>query len=327
MRRAVLLLFLALPASAGPPLAVPFFAQQPGTCGPAALAMVANYYGQAVTQAEITNAIYLPSIHGTLTTDLAGYAAQFNLWVRQYRSNPVDIRQKLSAGVPVIVLGKFGSQWHFFIVLGFDEFAGTIWVHSDQRAGLVMSQEQFWRVWDRADRWALLVCPPARATWQLSGDENNDLGVFLEKNGNLPAAAGRYRAATELAPTNSYFQMNLGNVLLKQKLVPEAVVAFRQAVRSAPAPADALNNLAWAYAELNANLDEALALCERALALQPGRQAYYLDTYGAILWRQGRVAAAVAAWERALAATTDRQVGLRTVIRQHLARSQSEHSP
>ena len=325
MRRAVLLLFLALPAYAGLPLAVPFLAQQPGTCGPAALAMVANYYGQGVAQSEITGAIYLPAIHGTLTTDLAGYAAQFNLWVRQYRSNPTDIRQKLSAGVPVIVLGKFGSQFHFFVVLGFDEFAGTVRVHSDQRAGLVMSQEQFWRVWDRTDRWTLLVCPPDRATWKLTGDENNDLGVFLEKNGKLPAAAGRYRAATELAPTNSYFQMNLGNVLLKQKLVPEAVVAFRQAVHSAPDNADAMNNLAWAYGELNANLDEALALCERALTLQPGRQAYYLDTSGTILWRQGRVAAAVAAWERALAATTDRQTGLRTEIRQHLTRPQSEH--
>ena len=323
MRSVVLLLLLALPAHAGPPLAVPFRAQQPGTCGPAALAMVANYYGQPVAPAEIAGAIYLPALHGTLTADLASYAAQFHLWVRQYRGNPTDIRQKLAAGVPLIVLGKFGSQPHFFVVLGFDEFAGTVRVHSDQRAGLVMSQEQFWRVWDRADQWTLLVCPPERATWRLTGDENNDLGVFLEKTGHLPAAAGRYRCATELVPTNSYFQMNLGNVLLKQKLLPEAVAAFRQAVRSAPENADALNNLAWAYGELNANLDEALALCDQARVLQPGRQAYYLDTRGTLLWRQGRVAAAVLAWERALAATTERQPGLQSVIRQHLAQARS----
>jgi len=37
------------------------------------------------------------------------------------------------------------------------------------------------------------------------------------------------------------------------------------------------------------------------------------------------VAAAVEAWERALAATTDRQTGLRAAIRQHLAQAQSEH--
>ena len=223
--------------------------------------------------------------------------------------------------MPVIVLGKFGSRLHYFVVLGLDEFAGTVVVHSDQRAGLVMPQEQFWRVWDRADRWTLLVCPPDQANWRLTGDEANDLGVFLERTGRLPAAAGWYRRATELAPTNSYFQMNLGNVLLKQKLRPEAIAAFRHAIDSEPGNADALNNLAWAYAELNANLDEAVALCDRALALQPGRRAEYLDTRGCVLWRQGRATEAGETFARALAATTDRQAGLRETIRHHLAQT------
>ena len=323
MRRFLLLWLLTGLAYAGPPLAVPFIAQQPGYCGPAALAMVANYYGQTVGPDAIANAIYLPAIHGTLTADLASYAGRFNFWVRQYQGNPSDIRQKLAGGVPVIVLGKFGSHWHFFVVLGFDELAGTVQVHSDQQAGLVMAQEQFWRVWDRADRWALLVCPPDRATWQLTGNENNDLGVFLEQTGKLSAAAGTYRRATELAPTNSYFQMNLGNVLLKQNLLTEAAEAFRQAVRSDPENADALNNLAWSYGELNANLDEALVLCGRAIQLQPGRRAFYLDTRGRVLERQGQRSAAAAAWEQALAATSDRQTGLRATIREHLAQLQA----
>ena len=319
MHRIFLFWLLTLTASARPPLAVPFIAQQPGDCGPAALAMVANYYGQPVGPDAIAKAIYLPAIHGTLTADLASYAGRFNFWVRQYHGTPSDLRQKLAAGVPVIVLGKFGSHLHFFVVLGLDEFAGTVQVHSDQQAGLVMPQEQFWHVWDRADRWALLVCPPERATWQLTGNENNDLGVFLEQTGQLSAAAGTYRRAMELVPTNSYFQMNLGNALLKQNLLTEAVAAFRQAVRSDPENADALNNLAWTYGELQANLDEALGLCARAIQLQPGRRAFYLDTRGRVLDRQGKRSAALEAWEQALAATSDRQTGLRATIREHLA--------
>ena len=324
MRRIFLLCLLTVPAAASPPLAVPFSAQQPGECGPAALAMVANYYGQKVEPDAIAQAIYLPAIQGTLTADLASYARRFNFWVRQYPSNPSDLRQKLAAGVPVIVLGKFGSHRHFFVVLGFDEFAGTVCVHSDQQAGLVMAQEQFWRVWDRADRWALLVCPPERATWQLTSNENNDLGLFLEQTGKLAAAAGTYRRATEMAPTNSYFQMNLGNVLLKQNLLSEAVAAFQQAVRCDPENADAMNNLAWTYGELQANLDDALRLCARAIQLQPGRRAFYLDTRGRVLERQGRRAAAIEAWEQALAATSDRQTGLRAIIREHWAQQQSK---
>ena len=327
MRGAVLLLLLALPVHAGQPLAVPFIAQKPGYCGPAALAMLASFYGQPVTQEEIASAIYLPAIHGTLTSDLAAYAKQFQLWTRQYQGTPTDLRQKIAAGVPLIVLGKFGSRLHYFVVLGLDEFAGTVWVHSDQRAGLSLSQEQFWRVWDRADRWTLLVCPPGGATWSLTGDERNDLGVFLEQANQLPAAAGNYRRATELAPTNSYFQMNLGNVLLKQQLFSEAIVAFRHAIQCEPRNADALNNLAWAYCLGNANLDEALGLCDRASELQPGRQAYYLDTRGQVLWRLGRGPEAVASYERALAATSDRQTALREAIRQHRAQAQAGPAP
>ena len=323
MRRVVLYLLLALPVYAGKPLDVPFIAQQSGYCGPAALAMLAGFYEQPVSQAAIASAIYLPDIHGTLTADLADYAKQFNLWTRQYQGTTTDIRQKLAAGVPVIVLGKFGNKLHFFVVLGFDEFAGTVVVHSDQQAGLVMPQEQFWRVWDRADRWTLLICPPDKVTWKLTGDEYNDLGVFLEQTGNLPAAAGNYRRATELVPANSYFQMNLGNALLKQKLLPEAAAAFRRAIQIEPGNADALNNLAWVYGELNANLDEAIAFCGRAIELQPGRRAYYLDTRGSVLWRQGRRKEAIETFELALAATNEKQAVLHEAIRQHLAQAQT----
>jgi ABC-type bacteriocin/lantibiotic exporter with double-glycine peptidase domain len=197
-------------------LNVPFIPQKPDYCGPAALAMLANFHGHAVTQDEIAGAIYLPEIRGTLTADLAGYAQRFGLWVRQYRGARADLHQKLAAGIPLIVLGKIGDRSHYFIVL---EYRGDeLTVHSDTRANLRMREDDFLRWWDRADRWTLLVCPPDRATWTLTADEHNDLGVFLERTGKLAVAAGHYRAAAERAPGHSYFTMNLGNALLKQKL-------------------------------------------------------------------------------------------------------------
>ena len=69
------------PHATRPALDVPFIAQQPNYCGPAALAMLANFYGHPVTQDEIARSIYLPGIRGTLTSDLVAYAQQFNLWV------------------------------------------------------------------------------------------------------------------------------------------------------------------------------------------------------------------------------------------------------
>lgn len=308
-------LFLAIAFA----LQVPFIAQKPNYCGPAALAMLAGYYGHTVSQDEIASAIYLPEIRGTLTTELADYAQRFNLWTRQYRGTQADLRAKLSAGVPVIVLGKFGANYHYFVVLGFDDFKQTVEVHSDRRANLQLTQDQFWREWDRADEWTLLVCPPERATWRLSADEHNDLAVFLERAGQLSAAAGHYRAAADLAPHNSYFAMNLGNALLKQKLFAEAAAAYQRAVKTDPEDPDALNNLAWAYHELGANLDEAAALCRRAVELNPSHRAYYLDTLGSVLLKQGKPAEAVTAFESALAASTDRQASLRAGIAERLA--------
>jgi len=103
--------------------------------------------------------------------------------------------------------------------------------------------------------------------------------------------------------------------LLKQKLFAEAAAEFRRAGDNP----DALNNLAYAYGELNANLDEAVALCGRAIQLQPSHRAYYLDTQAGILLKQGRTSDAIAIYEEALSATTDRQSSLHDGIRQRLA--------
>jgi tetratricopeptide (TPR) repeat protein len=294
-------------------LEVPFIAQQPNYCGPAALAMLANYYGQPVTQDEIAGAIYLPEIRGTLTADLADYAQRCGLWVRQYRGNRADLCQKLAAGVPLIVLGKLGINEHYFVVLAYRD--GEFTVHSDTRANLHLREDDFLRWWNRADRWTLLVCPPARTAWRLSADEHNDLGVFLERTGQFSAAAGHYREAVELTPRNSYFAMNLGNALMKQNLYAEAATAFRRAGDNP----DALNNLAYVLGELNANLDEAVALCERAIKLQPSHRAYYLDTLGGILIKRGQTREAVAVFESALGAATEHQSELRAGIAQRLA--------
>jgi tetratricopeptide (TPR) repeat protein len=323
MRSAVL---LSLVVSLSPPvtlaadeiLKVPFIAQKPHYCGPAALAMLANYYGHPVSQDEIASAIYLPDIGGTLTSELGEYARRFHLWVRQYHGSLDDLREKLAAGVPLLVLGRFGEHPHYFVVLGFDNFRQIVTVHSDARARFEMRLEDFQRHWDRAGNWTLLVCPPEKATWRLSAEEHNDLGVFYERVGELDLATQQYTAATQMKPQNSYFRLNLGNALLKQHRDADAAKAFSYAIELDPQNADAMNNLANAYCELGENLDEAVKLCNRAVALFPARRAYFLDTLGTVYLKQGKRDEAAAAFQSALAATSERQPALRAAIERHL---------
>jgi tetratricopeptide (TPR) repeat protein len=305
-------------------LKVPFITQKPHYCGPAALAMLANFYGHPVTQDEIAGAIYLPDIGGTLTSELGDYARRFNLWVRQYHGSLDDIQQKLSAGVPLLVLGRFGEQPHYFVVLGWDKFRQVITVHSDTRARYEMRLEDFQRHWDRAGNWTLLVCPAEKATWRLSAEEHNDLAVFFERTGELEPATRHYVAATEMNSQNSYFRMNLGNTLLKLHRFPDAAKAFARAVELDPQNADAMNNLAYAYGEMGENLDEAVKLCNRAVELFPARKAYFLDTLGTVYLKQGKRDEAVGAFRAALAATTDRERPLRAAIQEHLSAIHSQ---
>lgn len=300
-------------------LSVPFIAQKPNYCGPAALAMLANFYGHTVTQDEIASAIYLPNIRATLTSELSDYAHRYNLWTRQYRGSLPDLQDKLAAGVPVIVLGQFGTDYHFFIVLGFDESRQMVIVHSDTRPDLELSRDEFIKHWEHADRWTMIACPPDRAQWELSADEHNDLGVFLERLGQLPEAVGHYEEATTLNPSSSYFQMNLGNGLRKQGKYRDAAAAFTKAIELDSTNADALNNLADTYLELNDSLDEAAQLCQRALEILPSHRAYYYDTLGSIRLKQGKPTEAIEAFELALNGTTDRQTSLRAGIHQRLA--------
>ncbi|MCX7887204.1 MAG: tetratricopeptide repeat protein [Verrucomicrobiae bacterium] len=300
-------------------LAVPFIAQRPGCCGPAALAMVAGYYGRAVSQDEIAAATYHSGVGGVLTTDLAEQAQRLGFWARAYSGDLAELRRKLGYGVPLILLTRWGKRDHFLVAIGANKFDRSITVHTDTRPSLELSEEQLLRYWDRAARWTLLVAPPDRVTWRLSAEEHNDFGLFLERSGRYMAAAGHYRLAAEMQPRNATFHFNLGNAMLKQKLFAEAANAFRRAIELAPENADALNNLAWCWCQLGANLDEAAALCRRAVALRPSQRAYYLDTLGHVLLRQGRREEARAVFAEALAATTDRQGALREAIRKQLA--------
>lgn len=291
------------------PLDVPFIAQKPGYCGPAALAMVARFHGlHHVTPEQLATNIFLSDIQGVLTLDLVAAARQLHpLWVRDYRGDWDDLRRKTRAGIPLIVLGYFGQQPHYFVVLSAED--DTVVVHTDNRPHHRWAREDFLRWWKRSGYWTLLVCPPDRAAWKPSRAELIDLGLWHEQRAQWEAAEKHYRAAD--AP------LHLGNIYLQQGRWAEAAAQFARL----PNDADALNNLAWTYHEWGTNLTEAVRLCQRALELQPRRRAYYLDTLGALWIKLGNHSDAVRALEEALAAATDST--LCAVISNRLATAQA----
>jgi tetratricopeptide (TPR) repeat protein len=74
---------------------------------------------------------------------------------------------------------------------------------------------------------------------------------------------------------------------------------MRQAINLNPSHADALNFLAYTWAERKENLAEALAMAEKADALKPD-QGYILDTVAWVHYQMGQPQKALPILERAV---------------------------
>ena len=91
--------------------------------------------------------------------------------------------------------------------------------------------------------------------------------------------------ASEPESTDARFQ--LGAYLYQAERFDDSTEQMREIFRRDPKHAPALNFLGYGFAERGTNLDEALALVQRALAVDPWNGAY-LDSLGWVYYRMGR---------------------------------------
>lgn len=142
---------------------VPFIPQEEFQCGPAALAMVLRFYGAAVDQDEIAREIYLPSIRGTLNLDLEFYARRRGFQAHAFQGTLDRVRDELRQGRPLIVFQDLGLPGypvpHFAVLLGYDDRAGVVVLHSGTTPHRVASYAAFEASWARRRNWTLLITP------------------------------------------------------------------------------------------------------------------------------------------------------------------------
>jgi tetratricopeptide (TPR) repeat protein len=124
------------------------------------------------------------------------------------------------------------------------------------------------------------------------------LGAALRKAGPGKAPSSLYEA--------------LANAQEKSGDPDGAVRTMQSLLARDPDDADAMNYVAYTWAEKGVRLDEAEKLVTRALALRPGN-AFFLDTLGWVHFRKGEYARAVAVLEQA-----ERKAGAEATILEHL---------
>ena len=147
--------------------AVPFIPQDAYQCGPAALAMVLRYYGVDADRDAIARLLYLPSLGGALNLDLEFYARRRGLQARAFAGSLDAVKAVLARDRPLVVFQDLGVAGlpvpHFAVLLGYDDEAGVVILHSGTTAYRVVPYAEFERTWSARGRWTLLITPPGVA--------------------------------------------------------------------------------------------------------------------------------------------------------------------
>jgi hypothetical protein len=146
---------------------VPFVAQEAYHCGPAALAMVLRYWGAAADAAEIGRELYLPSARGVLNLELEFQARRRGFRTEAFPGSLERAREELRRGRPLIVFQDLGvgpvSVPHFAVLVGYDDRAGVVVLHSGTTPFRVVPTAEFVRSWQARRGWTLLISPPGPA--------------------------------------------------------------------------------------------------------------------------------------------------------------------
>lgn len=141
----------------------------------------------------------------------------------------------------------------------------------------------------------------------------DDASFRLQKGGVLAylelheESLAAYRDAAEHADNDSLRSVAhafIGAEYAVMKQDAKAEREYREAIELDPDNVLALNNLAYNWAEKGRNLNKALTMAERVMQLSPDT-ATYVDTYGWILFKLGRLEDAKKAMRTAVAQASD----------------------
>ena len=248
---------------------VPFFAQTDNFCGPAALAMVANYYGTEVSPDKIADLVYTPKKEGSLQIEMGAATRTIGLVAYTMHMNAEALRAEIDAERPVIVLQNLALKvypvWHYSVVAGRDPSNEYLLMHSGRHEYYRVPWSTFANTWGRGDNWALIAAPVGDLP--SSADEETVLraAVDLESVGKLRAAQLTYSAAIQRWPDNFALHVGLANTHMQLKEPLAASHAYQTALQLNNRSAAALNNFAYSAYDLGC---EVTALRAASCALQ-----------------------------------------------------------
>jgi tetratricopeptide (TPR) repeat protein len=109
----------------------------------------------------------------------------------------------------------------------------------------------------------------------LTPEEHLNLGVAYERREEFDQAIREYQLAAKKLPIAFLY---LGNAYFLRNDWDQAEICYKKAIKKDAKNAAAHNNLAWLYYQKGKNLEEAEALAQKAIELDPSQSSIYRDT-------------------------------------------------
>jgi tetratricopeptide (TPR) repeat protein len=251
--------------------AVPFVAQTPLHCGPAALAMVLRHLGREVSAEALADAVFLPARGGSLQAEMLAGARRHDALAQPIAPTLEALLRELSAGHPVVVLQNLGlsfaPQWHYAVAIGYDRVDETLQLRSGSEHRLAMHWRTFEHTWARGGHWAFVALAPGMLAASADEAASTQAALAFERVAQPASAVRVYDAVLARWPASLLAAIGAGNARAAAGDLDGALRAF-EAAAARHDSAVAWNNLAtlrWQRGNL-AGAREALVQAERRVA-------------------------------------------------------------
>jgi hypothetical protein len=200
---------------------VPFYPNQDYYCGPAALASMMSYQGEAVTPEQLINRLIIPEKQGTLQIELSAVARQAGWLPYVIAGNLAALEEAVLAGYPVLVLQNLGldtvPRWHYALVVGFDRRAGHWILRSENESRRLTKTGVFERTWARGGYWGMVLADPAQPPSFAQARAWFQRAFDLESVGQVAAAQAAYASGHQRWPEFLPFGLALLNYYYEQQ--------------------------------------------------------------------------------------------------------------
>ena len=224
---------------------VPYVKQTTNHCGPAALSMVMQYWGDSADMSDLVTKTYTAQSRGSYQADMISAARR-----RGYMAVPIEgmhaLIAEVKAGHPVIVFENLGlswyPQWHYAVVYGFDLNRQRLLMHSGPKQAMTENIADFERSWMLGNYWGLVVLRPGELAVTGSEFQNSTAAAALENLRFYEAAERSYEAVLQRWPRSLVALMGMGNLMYRQGRLSRALDYFEEAAYVHPGSVAAQHN-------------------------------------------------------------------------------------